>query len=237
MGKVSTALRRQHPTWKRAVGTRRLGFTIVSLTSMLPLFPTNDSGQCFTKVYEQVLLLSPLDGRGFERPVHTRQGPVHICPQNSNCHLPSAEGQAGPWASPNCGEFRLSMEGDSKEGALPASQLSNIPSLKILPPSRWGQREPLSIHLWARNEGGKARVLSAGGREGGYGFNPCAVRGTVSAQWIPLRTRSGIHSLLHPHSHAHTHIETALGQFCMAVMGCKEHRLICFSEEPPLGNR
>lgn len=49
MGKLSTALCRQHPLWKRTVGTRRPRVTLVLLTSALPLLPINDKGQHFIK--------------------------------------------------------------------------------------------------------------------------------------------------------------------------------------------
>ena len=61
VGKVSTALCKQYPLWKRGCRYQGLGVKPVLLTSVLPLLLTDDSGQCFTQVYKQVLLLSPLD--------------------------------------------------------------------------------------------------------------------------------------------------------------------------------
>lgn len=236
MGKVSAALCRQHPTWKRAMGTRMPGVKTVSLTGVLPLFPINDNGQCFTKVYGQVLLLSSLYRREFERPVHTRQGPVHMCLQNSTCHLPSAEGQAGPWDSPNCEESGSAWKEVVRKGPCqPVNyQIFLVRKSCLLPDG--GKESPCQSMCGPEMKAGKPvrSVLE----ESRVGMPSTPVQSEL-CQLSGHLLRPGVASTLCPIpcSHAHTHIETALGQLCTAVMGCKEHFLICLPEEPSLGNR
>lgn len=210
MGKLSTALCRQHPLWKRTVGTRRPRVTLVLLTSALPLLPINDKGQHFIKSINRFYCYH----HWAERELRIWGTCPHPAPQDgawtpgvsasralTTAFLLLRPRKAHGLLATVMNQAQHMMEGGGKERG-PASPPTISDSW---PPSRWGQRESSSIYERAQNGDGRASLLGAGGRGDGCNFNPCAVRGNTLVHWTPLIREQGLLSTL-PHSHAqHTH--------------------------------